>query len=92
MIALPELDRKASTSGLDWNDIFKVVINNWKDHKSTETIEASKDNTLWSTVKLVKKMLSLFKETHSYQEFIVFTNETELLREIFYENLFYIPG
>jgi hypothetical protein len=77
---------------LDWNEIFKIVIENWKNHKSIETSDTTKDNLLWSTVKLIKKMLVLFKDTHSYEDFIKFTMETELLSEIFLENLFYIPG
>lgn len=86
------LTRKASTANLDWNETFKTVIQNWKKHESTEEKDISKDNLLWSIVKLVKKMLVLFKDTHSYQEFIDFTEETQLLSEIFLENLFYIPG
>jgi hypothetical protein len=88
----PKLVKTVSTAGLDWNEIFKTVIENWKRHTSTETTEISKDNILWSTVRLVKKMLVLFKDTHSYDEFIEFVTEMELLNEIFLENLFYIPG
>jgi hypothetical protein len=50
------------------------------------------DRTLVGYLVLVQELLSMYIPLISYEELVEFVKEHNLVHEIFYENLYYVPG
>jgi hypothetical protein len=69
------------------------IIEKLKVHDSSEENgKTFRDNLLWSILKLLSSLFTTQKERFSYEELICFYDESNLIDEIYYECLFFIPG
>ena len=68
-------------------------IENMKRHKSMEGsgVFILEDKTMSGYMILMKELLTIFIETNSYEKFLALGEKTDLLHELFWENLFYLP-
>jgi hypothetical protein len=64
-----------------------------KSHMTTEKGSVlDDDRTLVGYLNLVNELLTLYIPLISYEELIAFEKEYNLVHEMFYENLYYVPG
>lgn len=49
------------------------------------------DKTMSGYMILMKELLTIFIETNPYEKFLALGEKTDLLHELFWENLFYLP-
>lgn len=78
---------------IDFEAILLLTISKLKSHHSFEQTGTLlfEDKTLSGYLILMKELLNIFIETNDYERFIAFGENTQLLHELFFENLFYSP-
>ena len=68
-------------------------IGRMKSHQSSEKPSSIfEDKISVGYISLVRELLPAFIEETKYEDVISFEQEHELLHEMFYENLYYVPG
>lgn len=77
-------------------DLAKLLvesINRMKAHQSCEKQSSIfEDKILVGYISLVRELLPAFIEETEYENLIALESEHQLLHEMFYENLYYVPG
>lgn len=74
-------------------NLLVTSITRMKSHMTTEKGSVlDDDRTLVGYLNLVNELMSLYIPLVPYEELIAFEKEHNLVHEIFYENLYYVPG
>lgn len=78
---------------IDFEQLLFSTINKMKSHRSLESVGSFllEDKTMSGYMILLKELLTIFIDTNDYEKFLVLGEKTDLLHELFFENLFYVP-
>lgn len=90
---IQQVNKEGTSGEFDLKNILVTSINRMKGHMTIEKGSyLDDDRTMVGYLGLVQELLSLYIPLISYEELIAFEKEHSLINEMFYENLFYVPG
>ena len=75
---------------IDFEVLIISTIEKMKQHQSMDGL--LEDKTQSGYMILLKELLTIFIDTQDYEKFIALEEKTQLLHELFFENLFFLPG
>ena len=78
---------------IDLTGLLSETLGRLRSYQSTETLNSIlEDKTLLGYLNLTRELMMIHIGSVPYEDVVKFNEEHGLLDEVYYENLFYIPG